>query len=200
MQSRREFLGVLSSSVLYLGLFPLVACERSSYERPEEDLDLGTVKELLFKRYHARSRSVLVFRDKQGWSALSLRCTYEGCDLSVQDSFLLCPCCRSAYDFTGQVYSGGKSKRALPWLEMFYREGHLFARVPRAGKNIDSSYRFTTVEIEEAISARRERYTDELVGDTVKVPPSLSGQAREYSGQMFIEEESDLARKLDKTQ
>ena len=142
---RREFIQTL---VLGLSGVSLISCERQKYIRPEADLDLGPVKSLLYVKTHVPIKSVLVFRDVDGWHALSTRCTYDGCDLTYQEPVLLCPCCRTRYTLDGVPYQGGKARRNLPWVELSYRDGHLHSN---PGKFKNPNWRFTSPEIEEAI-------------------------------------------------
>lgn len=187
--TRRTFVsGTLLSTLL-------IACERSSYFREKEEinaeLDLGAVSSLLFSQLHIPEKAILLFRDIEGWSALSTRCTYHGCDLTFQEPILLCPCCKSAYALTGDVYSGGKASRALPWVTVGYRDGHLYAY---PGKVTDSKQRFTTPEIEDAVRKLKVQIRDTSVAAGVKVPDALLGQKGEDSeGPMFLEEKQVLA-------
>ncbi len=180
----------MTSSVLFLA-----ACERHRYVREKEqkevELDLGTVKDLLITQTHIPIKSILLFRDIDGWSALSTRCTYEGCDLTYQEPILLCPCCHSTYDAgTGLPYSGSSASRALPWVEVSYREGHLYAH---PGKPVDRKWRFTTPEIEEAVRKLRIQIRDEGV-EQVKIPKALMGKrGLDEEGQMFLEEQPKYA-------
>jgi Rieske Fe-S protein len=141
--SRRLFLlGTLAS-------FFCIACERHKYIREEEqkemELDLGPVKELLFTQTHLPLKSILLYRDINGWSALSTRCTYEGCDLTYQEPILLCPCCFSTYDmFTGLPHEGSTATRDLPWFEVTYKAGHLYAH---PGKRVDRKWRLLLLKL-----------------------------------------------------
>lgn len=187
--SRREFVLGVGATLLLAG------CERHRYVREKEqasaELDLGPVKELLFTQTHIPIKSVLIFRDIDGWSALSTRCTYEGCDMTHQEPILLCPCCHSTFDMTrGLPHKGSKATQALPWLEITYREGHLYAH---PGKTVKSDWRFTTPEIEEAVRKLRIQVREEGV-ENVKIPKALMGQrGLDDEGQMFLEEKPKYA-------
>ena len=179
---RQAILKVLATAA---SLSLLSACERHRYIRPVEELELGEVKNLLFTRTHSRKRAVLLFRDAEGWSALSARCTYRGCDLTYQDPYLLCPCCQTRYTLEGIPLPGSPATHPLPWLDVYYRDGFLYAS---AQKLHDKSWRFTTPNIEEAIRELRLR-TKEMGGEDVEIPEILKGKGDGEPGQMFIEED-----------
>lgn len=191
--SRRTFVRTLmvASLPMFIGT---QGCERHRYVRPGEELDLGTVRELLYSVVHVRTKSILVFRDADGWRALSTRCSYNGCDLTYQEPILLCPCCRSTFDMDGVPERGGLARRNLPWVKIEYKEGHLFAQ---PGEIVSSRTRFTTPEIEEAIRKLRERIKQEGVGDEVKIPEVLMGQGSGEGGGMFLEDDPNLIHELD---
>lgn len=198
--SRRQFLAYTALCSLPL-LFGTTGCERHRYIRPSGELDLGTVRELLYGIVHVRPKAALVFRDMDGWRVLSTRCSYNGCDTTYQSSptntqeqILLCPCCRSMFDTQGRPLPGSIAKHNLPWMKIAYRDGHLFAD---PGELVPASYRFTTPEIEEAIRKLRERIKQEGVGDEVKIPEVLMGKSDGEPGGMFLEDDPNLIHELD---
>ncbi len=198
--SRRDFLKFAGWCCVPL-VFGTLGCERHRYIRPAGELDLGTVRELLYGIVHVRSKSALVFRDVDGWRALSTRCSYNGCDTTYQSSptnsaqqILLCPCCRSLFDLEGKPIPGSIAKHELPWMKMAYRDGHLFAN---PGDIAPASYRFTTPEIEEAIRKLRERIKQQGVGDEIKIPEVLMGKGDGEPGGMFLEDDPNLIHELD---
>lgn len=146
------------------------ACKRR-YVRPAGEHDLGDVDFLLHAQNYVPSRSILAFRDKDGWSALSTRCTRDGCDLTYQEDSLFCSCCSSKYDHRGVVISG-PTEEALPWYSMRFKDYHLYAH---SGKIVDENYRFTTPEIEDAIARLKVRVETEGVKPGVKIPEILLG-------------------------
>lgn len=192
---RRKFIQQ-SVSVFCLAQFGalLSACNRHRFVRPSEDLDLGSVRELLYSQVHVPARAALVFRDINGWRALSTRCTYIPCDLTYQDPVLLCPCCRSRFDLEGRKLEGSLAPDNLPWMEMFYKDGRLYAN---PAKIVPATYRFTTPEIEASIKLLRERIKDEGVGDEAKIPEVLLGEGNRDSGKMFLDEDPDLIKSID---
>lgn len=195
--SRRSFIGGLASLVPVAAGLSLASgisgCVRHRYVRPAGELMLGTVRELLYSVVHVRPKAALVYRDVDGWRALSTRCTYQGCDLTFQEENLFCPCCKSYYDHEGHLYPNAKAQDPLPWMTMFYREGKLYAE---PGKPVPPTYRFTTAEIEEAVRKLRERIKEEGLADEVKVPPILMGEGDAEPGTMFVEEDPNLAADL----
>ena len=201
--SRRDFLKTAGSaaSLIFVGssLGGLVGCKRHEYVRPPGEIDLGPVSDMLYTKVHVRARAFMVFRDADGWRALSTRCTYIGCDLTPQDQthekpVLFCPCCRSYYDEYGRVFPDQYATKDLPWAEISYRDGHLYAN---PGHVVPATYRFTTAEIEEAVRALRQRYKEESIGDEVKIPEFLQGQGDGEPGRMFLEDDPNLIHELD---
>ncbi len=160
--------------VLLLIVTLLVSCKQA-YHRPAGEHDMGDVGDLLYSEQHNRPRALLIFRDDQGWSALSTQCSHDGCDLTYQDQMLVCSCCQSKYDKQGRVVHG-PSEEALPFFEIRYKDNHLYAN---SAKIVDENYRFTTPEIEAAIAALRERVKKEGVRTVVRIPEILLGNAGE---------------------
>ncbi len=173
----------------------LMACERSVYRREEEQkddiLDLGPVRNLLYTQIHIPIKSVLLFRDIDGWSAISTRCSYNGCDLTFQEPTLFCPCCQSSFSLEGNPYAGGSATVPLPWLELSYKEGHLYAH---PGKVVPKKNRFTTPEIEAAIRKLKLQIRDPSIASEARIPDAvMGGQNREEDGPMFVDGVPDLA-------
>lgn len=194
--SRREMLKTVAASAALC--LASQACRRHVYVRGPEELDLGPVKELLYERVHVRNKAVLLFRDPEGWRALSARCTYEGCDLSFNElgidvPVLLCACCRTRFSLAGQAIGGGPAEDPLPWIDIFYRDGHLYANT--AVKR-PPNWRFMTPEIREAEETLRQQIKPEGVSDEVKIPPILSGNPERDPGQMFVEDDPLLLDQL----
>jgi hypothetical protein len=98
--SRRRALELMFNASI-VSMFGL-GCERHRYVRPAGELDLGAVKDLLYTRVHNHVKAVLLSRDADGWSALSTRCTYRGCDLTFQEPVLLCPCSKTRFALDGR--------------------------------------------------------------------------------------------------
>lgn len=197
---RRKFIRSLGSLVCLGSLGVLnISCERHRYIRPAEELDLGPVKDLLYDVSNQRNTSTIVFRDINGWSALSTRCTYRGCDLTYQQPvvgtpLLLCPCCRTRFRMTGEPYEGWPATRALPWFAVSYRDGHLYADT---SKHVSAKTRFTTKEIEEAIRELRRRIKDKEISDDVVIPEVLMGKGDRELGGMFLDDDPNLIHELD---
>jgi nitrite reductase/ring-hydroxylating ferredoxin subunit len=194
MYPRRTFIFGIGG---FLTLLLLGGCKRHKYIRSEAqkgiELDLGTVKSLLYTVVHIPLKSVLVFRDMDGWRALSTRCTYEGCDLTFQDQqqVLFCPCCKSAYNTSGRPFEGSKASTNLPWMEIFYKEGHLYAR---PDKVVDEKYRFIDPQIEAAVRKLKMQVRDEKVADGTKIPESLLGSKdMDDEGLMFLEKPPEVS-------
>jgi len=77
---------------------------------PPEQFSVGT--ETAFS-----DQTLVLFRDEEGFYAISSTCTHLGCTVArTQDGFA-CPCHGSKFDAKGHVV-GGPAPRALPWLEV----------------------------------------------------------------------------------
>ena len=176
--SRRELL-CYGGSLLAVALF-LPACKKS-FVRPAKLHALGPIDQFLFTKVYLPERKMMIYRDDKGWSALSTRCTLEGCDLSYQDTSFFCPCCRGEYDLLGRVIAG-KPSRSLPWYEMSYNDGRFFAD---SGKPVRASYRFTTPQLEKILSRLKVEIREQRITD---VPVSnVAGKVPRQSGNMFTE-------------
>jgi nitrite reductase/ring-hydroxylating ferredoxin subunit len=188
--TRRE---VVKGAILG-SFFLATGCNRHRYIRQAEELDLGAVEDLLYDKVHLRKHALVVFRDIDGWSALSARCTYIGCDLTYQDPVLLCPCCRSRFTLSGVPYSGYKAKEPLPWCDIYYKDGHLYAN---PGKVQTSKFRFTTPEIENAIRELRKQTKSEVLKGSVQIPEVLLGKGdNDLVGGQFLEEDPNVVHEL----
>lgn len=194
MCTRRDFIRTVS---IILIASSLPACERHKYIRQNEqkgvELDLGPVKSVLYNQVHVPIKSVFVSRDHDGWRAMSTRCTYEGCDLSVnfEQQMLHCPCCKSEYTTEGVPYVGSKASDPLPYLEIFYKEGHLYAR---ADSVVKSTYRFSDKKIEDAIRKLKLQIKEQTIKDGVEIPsPLLGSKDPDEESMMFLDQSPKLA-------
>lgn len=176
--SRRTFVRALAGG-LALSLFPLSSCRRR-FVRPGGELRLGQLEKLLFAEQHIADKSILLRRDTAGWSALSTRCTYEGCDLTNQEENLLCHCCHSLFAANGRVLKGPASDN-LPWYEVYYKDNLLFVNT---AKQVTSKARFTTPEIEAAIKKLRAKIKKDGPQEGVKIPKILLGDIEEEKGEL----------------
>lgn len=189
--TRRELISFMGSSAVSIVFLSILGCERH-YERPQGTSKLGLVKNLLKPRQHISAKSMLVFRDENGWSVLSTQCTYDGCDLSYGFETLLCQCCKSEYFFRGDVLRS-PTKRPLPWYKIFFKEGHLYAQ---AGDIVDKNYRFTTPELEAQVKQLLESVAEATSSNhsSVKIPDILSGSGTGQKGAMFRSYDPDTAK------
>lgn len=172
--SRRDLLKLL--------FLPLLGCEQS-YERPVGLHDLGEVKELLNPTSFVRDKAFYLRRDDAGWSAMSTQCTYEGCQLSLQERAFICVCCRSIFDLAGRV-ARGPAKNNLPYYSIFYKDNHLYADTAEI---VEASDRYTTPEIEQALAKLRERIQQEGARPGAQIPDILRGAADGDVREMFVE-------------
>jgi cytochrome b6-f complex iron-sulfur subunit len=62
-------------------------------------------------------QNLVLFRDDEGFYAISSTCTHLGCTVARSKEGFACPCHGSQFDNTGSVI-GGPAPRPLPWLEV----------------------------------------------------------------------------------
>ena len=62
-------------------------------------------------------KAVFVFREPEGFYAISSICTHLGCIVKMERGEFKCPCHGSRFDMNGKVKSGAAS-RALDWYAM----------------------------------------------------------------------------------
>jgi nitrite reductase/ring-hydroxylating ferredoxin subunit len=62
-------------------------------------------------------QNLVLFRDDQGFYAISTTCTHLGCTVARSKEGFACPCHGSRFDNRGNVI-GGPAPRPLPWLEV----------------------------------------------------------------------------------
>jgi Rieske Fe-S protein len=63
------------------------------------------------------AENLVLFRDDQGFYAISTTCTHLGCTVARSKEGFACPCHGSRFDQRGNVV-GGPAPRPLPWLEV----------------------------------------------------------------------------------
>ena len=171
--SRRKFIGGLVALPVLSS--PLIACDNRHFVRPGKQFDMGVVRSLLHPQLHISEKQLLLYRDAEGWSVMSTRCTYDGCDLTFQTDQLLCSCCGSEYSHKGEVFKGPTSHN-LPWYEIFYKKTHLYAD---SAKVVSPSYRFTTPEIERALEQIGVKIRSKEIKPPSEIPEILLGQGDE---------------------
>ena len=64
------------------------------------------------------ARSFVLGRDAQGFYAMSLSCTHQGCPVTPSGNQLFCPCHRSLFDANGNVLQG-PARTPLPHFPVF---------------------------------------------------------------------------------
>ena len=62
-------------------------------------------------------QNLVLFRDDEGFYAISTTCTHLGCTVARSKEGFACPCHGSRFDSNGNVV-GGPAPRPLPWLEV----------------------------------------------------------------------------------
>lgn len=144
--SRRDFLGLSAMwscaaawilALLGLGKFPKPALlpdvsQTFKIGKPE-DFPVGTVKII-------EEKKVMVQRDGEGFSAISLVCTHLGCIVSKTEQGFACPCHGSKFDEKGSV-TGGPAPKALNWLEISQLPNGKLA--VNAGKSVAAGTKFS---------------------------------------------------------
>lgn len=164
--TRRAFvLGTLA----WATAFTFAGCKSKRFIRPPGEHDLGEIGSLLFARQHIADRAMLVYRDERGWSCLSTRCTYDGCDLTYQDQNFFCSCCNSHFTHEGRVLTG-PAEHPLPYFEMRFKDNHLYAL---AGNEVAPDYRFTTPEIEAALQRLNVKFREQGISDGSQPIPKI---------------------------
>lgn len=177
--TRRLFLLCTSAAALTAAF----GCKKG-YRRVGAIHKLGEPKDLLYSSQIVRDQNMLVLRDRDGWATMSAECTKDGCALSFEAKAFVCPCCSSVYSHEGAVLKGPSSDR-LPFFKMSYSEGSLYAD---SSVTVAQDERFTTEELEQAISQMSERIRQEGARAGASIPEILMGQGDKEPGKMFIEE------------
>jgi len=62
-------------------------------------------------------QGLVLFRDNEGFYAVSSTCTHLGCTVARSKDGFACPCHGSRFDNAGRVVAG-PAPRPLPWLEL----------------------------------------------------------------------------------
>ena len=62
-------------------------------------------------------QNLVLFRDDEGFYAITSTCTHLGCTVARTKEGFACPCHGSRFDSRGRVV-GGPAPRPLPWLEV----------------------------------------------------------------------------------
>jgi len=143
--SRRDFLGlsalwacVAALGMSFIGLLkfpkPALLPDLSNVFKigRAEDIPVGTTKII-------EDKKVLLMRDAEGISAVSLVCTHLGCIVATTEQGFDCPCHGSKFNKDGKV-TGGPAPKGLNWLEVSQLpSGKL---VVDAGKNVAVGTKF----------------------------------------------------------
>lgn len=181
--TRRQMMALSAIGLFAPQLLFASGCRRS-YTRPAHYYDLGPARELLLPVQHIRDASLLLFRDERGWAALSTNCSYDGCDLTLQESSLVCSCCGSVFSHEGNNVVG-KAESNLPWLALSLEVKDGTDRlIAYSGRIVSSKERFTTPEIERYLSTQK-RSGNSGGSTSVKVPEILKGRSDGQLGPMF---------------
>jgi len=112
-QTRRRFIGTLIATPLVLAglwrfLTPKQIRKPALLRVAQEDIPVGGA--LVYKQ-----ERIVLMRQGEQITALSLVCTHLGCTVSVTPEGMVCPCHGSRFDRSGKVLSG-PAERSLPRL------------------------------------------------------------------------------------
>jgi cytochrome b6-f complex iron-sulfur subunit len=121
--TRRDFLGIIAFGTFFASAIMSLA-GLLKFMKPAllpdvpttfkigkpEDIPVGTIKIYPEKK-------VMVTRDEEGVSAISLICTHLGCVVTRIEEGFSCPCHGTIFDSQGLVVEGPAPK-PLPWLEV----------------------------------------------------------------------------------
>lgn len=117
--SRREFVYAACAACV-------VGCTKPQQQPTHLRISLGSLEQFSGPEVVRELERVFVRRDAQGWSALSLKCTHQGClVLPESASGLRCPCHGALFSWAGEVLTG-PPPRALPFLRLSIDAGELF--------------------------------------------------------------------------
>ena len=121
-QTRREFMkkcGFISAGLVYGGSsLMLVGCASVSYLPYNEENNLLVVKKSNFvkEKYGLLGHKnlpapIFIARlDNNKYSAVLLKCSHKGCEVSPVGDLLICPCHGSKYSNTGEVLQSPADK------------------------------------------------------------------------------------------
>ncbi len=118
MTSRRKMLkGLLALS----GCAILDGCELPRQKPPPpRKVQLGPISKFSAPATYLMIERLLIRRDRNGYSAMSLVCTHQTCLVAAAvdgEHELLCPCHGSRFSGTGKVIQG-PARRDLPYYEL----------------------------------------------------------------------------------
>jgi cytochrome b6-f complex iron-sulfur subunit len=117
--TRRSFLLNIISACGVCSSFFLNGCKASSHApAPVRRVRIGFLRDFTDPQRILFLERILVRRDVNGLSALSLTCTHQSCMVKTLDSEqkdYVCPCHGSRFDSSGKVIQG-PAEKDLPWL------------------------------------------------------------------------------------
>lgn len=132
--SRRDFLGMAAAwSAICAFVMAMIGAMRlpmpSVFPESNSRTKLGKPEQFLIgsATYFPKQR-IWLYRDDQGFHAMSSVCTHLGCIADrLDDGSFSCPCHGSKFDVVGKVI-GGPAPKGLVWVELSISpEGYLIA-------------------------------------------------------------------------
>lgn len=121
--SRRSFLSVASLGTFFAAIGTAVAGilrlpNPAVLPGPVRRFKLGAPEQFAVGTETAfADQNLVLFRDEEGFYAITSTCTHLGCTVARTKQGFACPCHGSRFDSRGRVV-GGPAPRPLPWLEV----------------------------------------------------------------------------------
>jgi len=134
--SRRTFLsvaaGVVAGGVSACAGLPTIrptleSDDRVSLSVDEFALNAGE-KRAVYLSVPDRKYPLLLLEDEGGFTAVSTRCTHQGCGVKAAGDFLVCSCHGSTFDREGNVIRG-PAPTALESFETTLEQGRIHVRM-----------------------------------------------------------------------
>jgi len=121
--NRRSFLSIASLGTFFAAIGTAVAGilrlpNPAVLPGPVRRFKLGPPEQFAVGTETAFSdKNLVLFRDDEGFYAITSTCTHLGCTVARTKEGFACPCHGSRFDSRGRVV-GGPAPRPLPWLEV----------------------------------------------------------------------------------
>jgi len=121
--NRRSFLSLASMGTFFAAIGTAVAGilrlpNPAVLPGPVRRFKLGPAEQFAVGTETAfADQNLVLFRDEEGFYAITSTCTHLGCTVARSKEGFACPCHGSRFDSRGRVV-GGPAPRPLPWLEV----------------------------------------------------------------------------------
>lgn len=178
--------------VYFSGMLGGFGCSRRQYIRRAEKCWIGIPENFFFPAQPALEAALLIKRDAGGWSALDARCTVEGCDLSFNGKFLVCPCCRSAFNLEGKIISP-PAQDALKHWRMDYESESLIVFV---GDSVLPETRFITPALDAKMKELEKSYKEKGLTSITKPDTEIVDPRTRPDANQFISDADVDAQRM----